>query len=83
MPLPERDFNQELKKTRGAAHALEDAMGALCQNDRLVSDKSDPSIQGLLALTQVLADRLDDLCFMNTDSSPGRIVRASALRKVS
>jgi hypothetical protein len=63
-PLPARDLNQELGKTCGAAHALELALTALCHNEHLVTDRDDPSVRGVCALAQVLADRLDDLQVM-------------------
>jgi hypothetical protein len=61
-----RDFNQELEKTRGAAHALELAVKALIDSE-VVADKKDPSAQGVRALAEVLADRLDDLAHMLDD----------------
>ena len=51
---------------RVAAHALELAVKALIENE-VVTDKDDPSVQGVRALAEVLADRLDDLVHMNDD----------------
>jgi HEPN domain-containing protein len=65
-PLPMRDFNQELEKTRGAAHALELALKGLIES-YVVADKEEPSVHGVRALAEVLADRLDDLAHMNGD----------------
>ena len=65
MPLPERDFNQELEKTRGATHALKTALDALLTDENLIEDPEDPAVLGVRALAEVLADRLDDLCHMH------------------
>jgi hypothetical protein len=65
-PLPFRDFNQELEKTRGGAHALELALKSLIKEE-VVTDKEHPSVQGVRALAEILADRLDDLVHMNDD----------------
>jgi hypothetical protein len=66
-PLPLRDFSDELAKTAGSARALELALEALAGNEHLVNDRDNPSVQGVLALIRVLADRLDDLVHMNDE----------------
>ncbi|MBX9773667.1 MAG: hypothetical protein K2Y71_04560 [Xanthobacteraceae bacterium] len=69
--LPIRDFNQELEKTRGAAGALELALKAVASNRRLVTDGQDPSVRGVVALAELLADRLDDLQHMHDAAIAG------------
>jgi hypothetical protein len=66
-PLPLRDFSDELAKTAGSARALELALEALADNEDLVNDRDDPSVQGVLALMRVLADRLEDLVHINSE----------------
>jgi hypothetical protein len=43
------------------------ALEALAGNEHLVNDRDNPSVQGVLALMRVLADRLDDLVHMNDE----------------
>lgn len=41
------------------------ALEAIAGNDRLVADPQDPTVRGVAALAEVLADRLDDLQHMH------------------
>jgi hypothetical protein len=65
MPLPDRDFNQELEKTRGVAHTFEAAVRSFLDQSGLVTDREDYRAKGIAAAAEVLADRLDDLCHMH------------------
>ena len=55
MSLPERDFNQELEKTRGAAWALKVALDALLTDANIVKEDHDDEVRGVRELAAVLA----------------------------
>ncbi len=61
----ERDFNQELEKTRGLAHALTMALKEFIYAPDLKLEREDYRVQAIWNSGEVLADRLDDLCEMN------------------
>ncbi len=63
MPLPDRNFNEEIEKTRGVGRVVEIAARTVLQCD-LITDKDDYRVAGLMMSIEALADRLDDLCHM-------------------
>jgi hypothetical protein len=81
-----RDLNQEIQKTLGLAHGLEQALRQLAKNRDIIKDGEtlrEPGWMAVQAMVEILADRLEDMQELANDETHAAYSRLTLVEKVA